>query len=59
MFTVAQLGVPTITPVGSEVSSTETVKFSSPSNLLSSNIGTSNTTLVTPSVNVTLYGPEL
>jgi len=58
MFTVAQPGVPTMTPLGSEVSLTETVKSSSPSNILSSNIGTSNTTQVIPAGNVTLYGPE-
>ena len=57
MVTVASLGVPTLTPVGKD-GSIVSVKFSSPSYKLSSVIGTSNGTLVTPAGNVTVYGPE-
>jgi len=35
------------------------IKFSLPSNMLSSVIGTSNVTLVSPARNKTGYGPEL
>ena len=56
---VALPGLPRVTLSGSEDESIVRVKSSLPSNILSSVIGTSNGTLVTPAGNVTAYGPEL
>ena len=57
MVTVASPGVPTVTPVGKD-GLIVSVKSSSPSNILSSVIGISNGTIVSPAGNVTVYGPE-
>ena len=57
MITVASSGVPTLTPVGKD-GSIVSMKSSSPSYTISSVIGTSNGTLVSPAGNVTMYGPE-
>ena len=59
MVTVAWPGSPTVTPVGSEDGLIVSIKLSLPSNMLSSYIGISNGTLVTPAGNVTVYGPEI
>ena len=59
MVTVAWLGVPWVTPVGSEVSSIVSIKFSSGSNVSSSFIGTSNVATVAPAGIVAVYGPEV
>ena len=58
MFTLALPGSPTVTPSGSKDGLIVTLKYSSPSNILSSVIEISNETLVRSAENVTLYGPE-
>ena len=59
IVTVAILGLPRLTLLGSELFIIVSVKDSSPSCIVSLIIGTSNIALVTPAVNVTLYSPEL
>ena len=58
IVTVALPGLPRVRSSGSEDGSIVTVKSSSPSNISSSFIVTSNGTLVSPAGNVTVYGPE-
>ena len=58
IVTVVWLGSPTITPVGSEDELMVSIKFSSPSNILSLFIETLNVARVCPVGNVTVYGPE-
>jgi len=58
MVTVALPGLPRVISPGSEDGSIVRSKSSSSSNVLSSNIGTGNGTLVVPAGNVTGYGPE-
>ena len=58
MFTVASPGVPRVTSSGSDDESIVSVKFSLPSNIVSSVIGTLNVAVVDPAGNVTVYGPE-
>ena len=58
MMTVASLGAPTVTPLGSD-ELIASIKFSSISNIISSVIGTSNEAIVIPAGNVTVYGPEV
>ena len=57
MVTVASSGVPTLTPVGKD-GSIVSMKSSSSSYTISSIIGISNGTIVSPARNVTMYGPE-
>ena len=57
MVTVASSGSPTLTPVGKD-GSIVSMKSSLPSNMTSSIIGISNGTIVSPTGNVTVYGPE-
>ena len=59
MVTVALPGLPTVTLLGSEDELIVSLKFSFPSNILSSVIRTSNVAVVSPAENMTLYGPEL
>jgi len=49
---------PRVILLGRELGEIVRVKFSFPSNILSSIIGTSNGTLISPAGNVTVYGPE-
>ena len=58
MITVASSGLPDITPVGSDEFIVR-IKFSLPSNILSSFIGILNGTLITPAGNVIEYIPEV
>ena len=58
MVTVDLPGLPWKTLPGDELFLIVRINLSSPSNILSSIIGTLNETLVTPAGNVTLYGPE-
>ena len=58
MVTVASSRLPVATRLGSEDESMLSIKFSLCSNKLSSFIGIVNGTLVTPTGNVTVYGPE-
>ena len=58
MITVASLGAPSVTPLGSD-ELIASIKFSSISNIISSVIGTLNVTIVIPAGNVTAYGPEV
>ena len=50
--------LPWVTPSGSALRTIVREKSSLCSNILSSFMGTSNVTLVTPAVKVTVYGPE-
>ena len=55
----ADLGLPRVTSLGSEVESIRSLKDSVSSNTLSSFIGMLNEAVVIPAVNVTLYDPEI
>ena len=57
MVTVEAPGLPTPTLLGSAVELIVRVKISSPSQMLSSVIETSNGTIVCPAGNMTVYGP--
>ena len=57
--TTVDLGVPTVTSLGSEVGSIRSLKTSEASNILSSFMGTLSEAVVIPAVNVTLYDPEV
>ena len=48
-----------LTSLGSEDELITSMKFSLPLNMLSSLIGISNETLISPAGNLTVYGPEL
>ena len=48
-----------VTSLGNEEESIIRVKFSFPSNVLSSFIGIVSKAIVPPAVNVTLYGPKV
>ena len=58
MVTVANPGLPRVTPEGSELWSIVRVNSSLLSSMVSLLIGTSNVIVVTPAGNVTVYGPE-
>ena len=58
MVTVVWLGLPMVTPLGSEDWLMVSTKFSFSSSRLSSFKETLNGTLVTSAGNVTVYGPE-
>ena len=58
MVTVASSGLPSLMLPGSDELSIVGIKFSSPSNITSSVIGTLNVAVVCPAGNVTVYGPE-
>ena len=58
MVTVVRLGLPMVTPLGSEDWLIVSTKFSFSSKMLSSFNETLNGTLVTLAGNVTVYGPE-
>ena len=59
IVTVAYPGLLTITSLGSEDELMVRVKFSFPSNVSSSFIGTLSKAVVIPTLNVTLYGPAV
>ena len=58
MVTVAWSRSPQVTPSDSKDELIVRVKFSFPSNILSSFIGILNITVVCPAGNMTVYGPE-
>ena len=57
IFTVALPGLPWVTSSGNDPGTIIILKFSLFSNMLSSTIGMSNGTVVTPAGIVTVYGP--
>ena len=59
MVTVLAPVLPTVTWAGNKDGLTFKVKVSSSSRVLSSVIGTSNDTLVSPARNVAVYGPAV
>ena len=59
MITTVLFGTPVVIVLSNELLSIISSKFSLSSNKLSSVIETLNDTLISPTGNVTLYGPEL
>ena len=58
MITVASLRLPTVTLLGSKDGLIVSIKSSTPSNILSSVIGTLNEAIVCPAGNATTYSPD-
>jgi len=56
--TIALAGLPTVRPLGGEDKLMVREKSSASSQILSSIIGTLKDIMVSPAINVTLYGPE-